>query len=114
MNNSNLLTIDEKKLISVDNENFFEKMKENFIIISIIGRHQTGKSTLLNLLYNIFGDEKDFQSVPEIFQAEFNSLELVTKGINISNHPIKFQYVDFDFLLLEIFINFFYNFLNTF
>ena len=83
MNNSPIKLIDFSKGFQINKEalEFLNSIKEEIIIVSVIGKARTGKSYLMNLLLDLIGKEEGFQVA--------STLQSCTKGIWLWGTPKK-------------------------
>jgi len=83
INNSPIKLIDFSKGFQINKEalEFLNSIKEEIIIVSVIGKARTGKSYLMNLLLDLIGKEEGFQVA--------STLQSCTKGIWLWGTPKK-------------------------
>ena len=83
MNNNPIKLIDFSKGFQINKEalEFLNSIKEEIIIVSVIGKARTGKSYLMNLLLDLIGKEEGFQVA--------STLQSCTKGIWLWGTPKK-------------------------
>ena len=81
INNSPIKLIDFSKGFQINKEKieFLNSIKEEIIIVSVIGKARTGKSYLMNLLLDLIGKEEGFQVA--------STLQSCTKGIWLWGTP---------------------------
>jgi hypothetical protein len=82
-NNGPIKLIDFSKGFQINKEalEFLNSIKEEIIIVSVIGKARTGKSYLMNLLLDLIGKEEGFQVA--------STLQSCTKGIWLWGTPKK-------------------------
>ena len=80
-NNGPIKLIDFSKGFQINKEaiDFLKSIKEEIIIVSVIGKARTGKSYLMNLLLDLIGKEEGFQVA--------STLQSCTKGIWLWGTP---------------------------
>ena len=83
INNIPIKLIDFSKGFQINKEalEFLNSIKEEIIIVSVIGKARTGKSYLMNLLLDLIGKEEGFQVA--------STLQSCTKGIWLWGTPKK-------------------------
>ena len=83
MNNSPIKLIDFSKGFQINKEalEFLNSIKEEIIIVSVIGKARTGKSYLMNLLLDLIGKQEGFKVA--------STLQSCTKGIWLWGTPKK-------------------------
>ena len=95
INNCPIKLIDFSKGFQINKDaiDFLNSIKEEIIIVSVIGKARTGKSYLMNLLLDLIGKEEGFQVA--------STLQSCTKGIwlwgtpkNSSNGNAKIVFLD--------------------
>ena len=81
MNNSPIKLIDFSKGFQINKEalEFLNSIKEEIIIVSVIGKARTGKSYLMNLLLDLIGKQEGFKVA--------STLQSCTKGIWLWGTP---------------------------